>query len=290
MNVNEQHDIVKKSLSQFIKKNIPGANLKVLDEVVLEYVISILEEASQDESFDVEAFQEMMSAYFADFAKIDPAVICSWIFELESQLSKLDEPKENGKPILSFETLRLSDLIPEEKLKGRPLNTSNTSNESVETNSHVKRIQHLSETSDGSGSTDSNCDIFLEDCERLHEMFPESTSMEIKYCMTIANGEIDRARQIIMHRQESGQSFYNSGRTNIKHSNKVVDEKELKNRIIERYSYVDQNEAKQEHRPFIPKVEPKKMIRYRDNKIVSLKGERYTENDGELRKPKKVQP
>ena len=49
------------------------------------------------------AFQEMMSAYFADFAKIDPAVICSWIFELESQLSKLDEPKENGKPILSFE-------------------------------------------------------------------------------------------------------------------------------------------------------------------------------------------
>lgn len=125
MNVNEQHDIVKKSLSQFIKKNIPGANLKVLDEVVLEYVISILEEASQDESFDVEgnftyyvtflstlfykfpffysAFQEMMSAYFADFAKIDPAVICSWIFELESQLSKLDEPKENGKPILSFE-------------------------------------------------------------------------------------------------------------------------------------------------------------------------------------------
>lgn len=26
-----------------------------------------------------------------------------------------------------------------------------------------------------------------------------------------------------------------------------------------------------------PKVEPKKMVRYRDNKIVSLKGERFTE-------------
>jgi hypothetical protein len=63
MNVNEQHDIVKKSLSQFIKKNIPGANLKVLDEVVLEYVISILEEASQDESFDVEG----NCAYYGDF-------------------------------------------------------------------------------------------------------------------------------------------------------------------------------------------------------------------------------
>lgn len=54
MNVNEQHAIVKNSLSQFMKKNIPGANLKKVDQIVLEYVVSILEEASQDESFDVE--------------------------------------------------------------------------------------------------------------------------------------------------------------------------------------------------------------------------------------------
>jgi hypothetical protein len=53
-NIEQHHDIVKKSLSQFIKKNIPGANLKNVDAIVLEYVISILEEASQDESFDVE--------------------------------------------------------------------------------------------------------------------------------------------------------------------------------------------------------------------------------------------
>lgn len=41
----------------------------------------------------------------------------------------------------------------------------------------------------------------------------------------------------------------------------------------------------------MPKIEPKKLVRYRDNKIVSLKGERYTEvrgdGDAELRKPKK---
>lgn len=53
-NIEQHHDMVKKSLSQFIKKNIPGANLKHVDDIVLEYVISILEEASQDESFDVE--------------------------------------------------------------------------------------------------------------------------------------------------------------------------------------------------------------------------------------------
>jgi hypothetical protein len=53
-NIEQHHDMVKKSLSQFIKKHIPGANLKHVDQIVLEYVISILEEASQDESFDVE--------------------------------------------------------------------------------------------------------------------------------------------------------------------------------------------------------------------------------------------
>lgn len=56
-----------------------------------------------------------------------------------------------------------------------------------------------------------------------------------------------------------------------------------------RYSYVDQNDTR-EYRPVIPKklAEPKKLIRYRDNKIVSLKGERYT--DSEPRTTKKVQP
>lgn len=60
-NIEQHHNIVKKSLSQFIKKNIPGANLKNVDAIVLEYVISILEEASQDESFDVEGEKKSLS-------------------------------------------------------------------------------------------------------------------------------------------------------------------------------------------------------------------------------------
>lgn len=185
--------------------------------------------------------------------------------------------------------------------------------DSSESNGH-KRTQHLSETSDGSGSTDSNCDLFLEENERLQEMFPESTSTEIKYCLSIANGDIESARQIIIHRQESGQSFHHTLRNAQKHPNKKVDENELKNRIIERwgslkswsvmnysqrfgyfrfsYSYVDENDTR-EYRPVIPKVEPKKLVRYRDNKIVSLRGERFTDSrddDSEPRKPKKVLP
>lgn len=126
----------------------------------------------------------------------------------------------------------MTDLIPEEKLRGRQPHNSVSSIDSTDADGN-KRIQHLSETSDTSGSTDSNCDLFLEEYDRLQEMFPESTNMEIKYCLSIANGDVESARQIIIHRQEAGQSFHNTSR-NAQKPNKKVDEKELKNRIIER--------------------------------------------------------
>lgn len=50
----QQETLVKQSLFQFIVRNIPSADLSVIDEIVLSYVISILEEASQDPCFDVE--------------------------------------------------------------------------------------------------------------------------------------------------------------------------------------------------------------------------------------------
>lgn len=123
-------------------------------------------------------------------------------------------------------------------------------------------------------------------------MFPESSFLEVKHCTTIANGDIDRATQILLHRQETGQSLsekagHIQGKVNAK-----IDDAELKKRIISRYSYVDKNAAMREYKPVVPKVEPKKLVRYRDNKIVSLKGERYTEvskrdEEAELKKPKK---
>lgn len=43
-----------------------------------------------------------MSAYFEEFANIDQAVICTWIFELEGQLSKINKKKSSGPTLLSF--------------------------------------------------------------------------------------------------------------------------------------------------------------------------------------------
>jgi hypothetical protein len=68
-----------------------------IDEIVLSYVVSILEdlgtEASVEEAFDVEGFCEMMAAYFPEFSTIHHAAVCQWMFELEATLS---QKKGNG--------------------------------------------------------------------------------------------------------------------------------------------------------------------------------------------------
>lgn len=110
-NIDKQHEIVKASLFQFVNTHITAADLSVVDEIVLNYVISILEEASEDPNFDVDGefliglssqsfsdvmlitpfpctgFAEMMSAYFPDFSQIETATVCEWLFRLQNQMS-----------------------------------------------------------------------------------------------------------------------------------------------------------------------------------------------------------
>ncbi|KRF83302.1 CUE domain-containing protein 2 [Drosophila virilis] len=305
-NLEKQHEMVKRSLVQFVSAHIPGADFSVVDEIVLSYIISILEEASQDPCFDVEGFVEMMGAYFEEFSTIDQGVICEWIYKLANELTDMEKNQGNHNTVnLSLHALSLSSIIPESKLRARnssisekdELSSNNSSSSGGTGGGGSKRSQHLSETSDG-GSTDSsssNCDYFLDEAEVLQEMFPDTAYVEIKHCIAISKGDIDSATQILLHRQETNQSLTDKTHTVGMKKNIVVDDNELKNRIIARYSYVDKNATQREYKPVVPKMEPRKLVRYRDNKIVSLKGERYTEvkrdEDAELKKPKKqIQP
>lgn len=123
-NIDKQHEIVKASLFQFVNTHITAADLSVVDEIVLNYVISILEEASEDPNFDVDGeyywmiiiesklafnawsnylifhfsctgFAEMMSAYFPDFSQIETATVCEWLFRLQNQMSN-EKKAENS--------------------------------------------------------------------------------------------------------------------------------------------------------------------------------------------------
>ena len=138
----------------------------------------------------------------------------------------------------------------------------------------------------------------------LQEMFPGASPAEVRHCLAVAEGDIAKAAQLVLHRQEAGQSItsnltfltvsllfshfshffhlhikflrFSLNQPNRRKGARVNDE-ELKSRIIARYSYVDRDDDSREHRPVAPKTEPKKLVRYLENKIVSVKGERFTE-------------
>lgn len=50
----DQETTIKDSLFEFVKKHIPEADLNLIDEIVLSYVIAFLEDVGSDSQFDVE--------------------------------------------------------------------------------------------------------------------------------------------------------------------------------------------------------------------------------------------
>lgn len=279
----DKESIVKESLFKFLRKHTPNAQLSLIDEIVLSYVVSILEdlgtEESVEEAFDVEGFCEMMAAYFPEFSIIHHGAVCQWMFELAATLSQKKSKDGDG----DYSSKDISELT---MLPASALARHSRSNSESRSDVPGKRVHQLSETSDGSSDGSGEYysgqeDSFVSDQVRLlQEMFPGACSIEVRHCLTIAEGDMTRAAQLVLHRQEAGQSLtpnmaaLNPGGQRQK---PVVDDQELKSRIIARYSYVDKDDDTREHRPVGPKAEPKKLVRYRDNKIVSLKGERFTE-------------
>ncbi|XP_054280598.1 CUE domain-containing protein 2-like [Macrosteles quadrilineatus] len=272
MNRPSTESIVKESLFKFMQKNLPTEQISSIDEIVLNYVVSILEDLAEENSgevedaFDAEGFCEMMAAYVPEFAQIRMPQVCSWMFELEASLRKV---KEDGR---NQQERDLADLL-------RPLTLADETI-MLKTN----RKHQISETSDGSSygsdssgdytSTEENTDVAT-----LMETFPTVCEQEVLQCLAIAKGDLTKAAQLIFDRQEMGESLPTTSvlQVNNQHHKFVVDDQELKNRIIQRYSFVDKDDDVREHRPVAPKSEPKKLVRYRDSKIVSMKGERYTE-------------
>lgn len=92
----QHHEAIKKSLFEFMNTHIPGGADCVVDEYILSYVVSVLEDASQDDAYDVEDFMDMMSAYFPKFADIEAETVCAWIVNLNNHLANLN--KMTGPP------------------------------------------------------------------------------------------------------------------------------------------------------------------------------------------------
>ena len=72
--------------------------------------------------------------------------------------------------------------------------------------------------------------------------------------MTLMSGDMERAAQLLLHRPESGQSLQPNDAVkkrlkNGRKSEPKVDDKVMKNRIVNKYGFVDQAEDLRYHRP-----------------------------------------
>lgn len=62
-NYAEHEETIKKSLFEFMKQYIPNAEFDLIDEIVLSYVVAILEDAGSDPVFDVEGTWDLLKNY-----------------------------------------------------------------------------------------------------------------------------------------------------------------------------------------------------------------------------------
>merc|ERR1711997_623817 len=185
-----------------------------VDEIVLSYVVSILQDLTSgsymdEEAFDVDAFCETLFAYMPQTEVIQPIEITEWMFTLARDHREKCQAESRIQ-------LDLKSVIEETVNKGRKCSESGSlPNEdssgisqdgSGSNGSEKKRNGRMSESSDYSNS-DVDSDDQKQLVNQLMEMFPSACSLEVSHCLSQMSGSIDSAAQLIMHRQESGQSL-----------------------------------------------------------------------------------
>ncbi|XP_062594941.1 CUE domain-containing protein 2-B-like [Saccostrea cucullata] len=246
--------VVKGELGKFLQSHALEDGIGDIDEIVLNYVISILEDLGDDsnaeENIDVDQFIEMMEAYIPGFGTIDSVKVCEWMFELSNTITSDDQDVNENAVAFSCKGDNPSNQISKEET------TPNEVNGNI-----------VDEEPD-------------EDVKMLLEMFPNSCTLEITHCLGVAKGDLESAAQLVLEREETGTSIMEpkeKTKSTTRNGLMLLDDKKLKKQMIERYGYQDADEDKRTFKPPPPKQEPKKMVRYLDGRVVSTKGERFTE-------------
>ncbi|KAK8756353.1 hypothetical protein V5799_000944, partial [Amblyomma americanum] len=192
--------------------------------------------------------------------------ISSWVRLLCSKVGKHTQTKRT-------ESLVMSPIIsPESKVSNKSAPRSRNTSQSEEDVGKPNRIAVCDESELCDGTT----------FRTLCEMFPAACALEVRRCLMVAGGDTEAAAQLLLQRDTAAETLLSGpahGSANPRRDTSALPlgDKELREQILTRYGYIDQDEDEKEHRPVAPKTEPKKLIRYRDNKIVSVKGEKYSE-------------
>ncbi|XP_063593802.1 CUE domain-containing protein 2-A-like [Penaeus indicus] len=252
-------------LTAWVLDMVQGINEeKEKDEIVISYVTGVLEEVAADaEEVDSASMKDVISAYVPAFDVISEDILTAWVLDMVQGINEEKEKDTNF-----------------EKYNGSKNHSGSLSDSGT-------RLQqqwvNLGQTIRGTRvlSLRSLHDEYSEGLATLLEMFPGACNLEVQHCLASCGGDLEQATTLILQRQEQGISIKATPGSKLvpgaKGNKKKIDDKEVRISIINRYGFVDHDDDTREHRPVAPKWEGKKMVRYRDNKVVSLKGERYTE-------------
>lgn len=279
---------IKVTLYQLIHSSVPDFNIKEIDEIVTSYVESILEELvaedRPEEILDTEAFQEMMVAYLPQSELIKETKMTDWVLQLVDELKAERSAKEL--PSLDIKMIISETTSPRPSAAAATTSSSSSGSRKVRSVSETSlegdnkkrgRCARLSETSEAGSDMESELEAGV---ATLLEMFPSCCQVEAVHCLTVMNGDLEGAAQLLITRAEIGQDIRPSQAQLLAQLSKpkIIDDSQLKKKIMEQYGFVDKEEDSRYHRPNISKkYEDKKLIRYREGKIVSTKGERFTQ-------------
>ncbi|XP_071942835.1 CUE domain-containing protein 2-like isoform X2 [Antedon mediterranea] len=220
----------------FAKKHFIYNSLSSVDEIVLDYVSSILEDIGSEDDFAVDDFIEMMDAYITGFKNIEREEVCKWIFHVAEQFKSKDQEEVNT-PQISSETPELFILPSCDATDDRK-------------NSKLNDTEIVSEEVDEKHSS------IEENMRLLLEMFPASCQLEVKHCLSMAEGEVEKAAQLMLLRQDTGESekLKQQMTTSTRYKTHSENyETKLKENILQKYSYVDTDDDKIDHRPLVQK-------------------------------------
>ena len=112
----------------------------MIDDIVLSYVVSMVEESALEEDLDVDGLCEMVSACLPEFSNIEKEAVSEWLLDVESKLRQGTKGSGDGQPHDPLSQLSLAALLPPD--------------------TQIMRVHHLSETSDA--GSDSSGEYFPE--------------------------------------------------------------------------------------------------------------------------------
>jgi len=278
---------IKEALVELLRCHVATASENDIDDNFLSYVSGILEdlvdEENPEQNFDVESFMEMILAYLPQLQGIEEATVTEWMLKLVDNVNNSTKQQSSS----SFD---IKSLILETTSKQPVKKTRSVSETSEPEQLKKKRSGRVSETSDTLDEA-----VLEAGVATLLEMFPNCCKVEAVHCLTIMAGDMERAAQMLLTRAETGEDIKLSQAQLLAQLNKPVkvDESEIKRKIMDNYGFVDTEHDTKYHRPIISKKnDDKKLIRYREGKIVSTKGERFSqvtkEESQEMKKSIKI--